>query len=113
MERKHRLRRLISTGRDYQELKKTINIIGDKWSVLIIICAFNEPKRFKEIEQFAEGISPRMLTKRLDRLVEQGMLTRVEYKEFPPRTEYLATQKARDLNNALFELKRWASKYAK
>lgn len=104
-------KRFIDNSKEYSEFKKFLNIIGDKWSILIIICVFNEPKRYKDIEKFAEGISPRTLTQRLDKLVKAGMLERSEYKEFPPRIEYVATDKAKELRIALRELKIWSQKY--
>ncbi len=98
---------------EYLQFKRALDIFGDKWSALIIICVFDEPKRFGDIQDFARGISPRTLAQRLHMLEEFGLITKKEYKEFPPRTEYSVTSKARELKAAMVELKKWAKKYCK
>jgi DNA-binding HxlR family transcriptional regulator len=97
--------------KEYREFKTALTILGDKWSALIILCAFEHPARFVDIQKYAKGISPRTLTQRLHMLESAGMITRHEYKEFPPRTEYSITQKTHDLKNAMLEMKKWAQKY--
>ncbi len=104
---------LSNDNQEYLQFKRALDIFGDKWSALIILCIFDEPKRFGDIEEFATGISPRTLSQRLHMLEDFGLITRKEYKEFPPRTEYSATNKAHELKAALIELKKWARKYCK
>lgn len=110
-EHNHILHKLRDDPAPYRELRTAFKIIGDKWSGLILICLFDHPARFTEIIDTLPGLNPRTLTERLRRLEEAGLITRREYKEFPPRTEYAVTEKARDLKAALFELKKWAKKY--
>jgi DNA-binding HxlR family transcriptional regulator len=110
---KHVRKFLENDNEEYLEFKTALDIFGDKWSALIILCVFEQPQRFLDIQKFASGISPRTLTQRLQMLEKAGLITRQEFKEFPPRTEYTVTQKARDLKAAMFELKKWAKKYCK
>lgn len=98
-------------SKEYQEFKAALKILGDRWSALIIISILEQPQRFGDIEKFAVGISPRTLTQRLKMLEQLGLITRREYKEFPPRTEYAITQKARDLKPVMMELKKWSKHY--
>lgn len=63
--------------------------------------------RFSELEEVL-GASPNTLSKRLDELEEAGFLDRISYDEIPPRVEYEATRKARDLDPVLRELRDWA-----
>lgn len=104
---------LSNDNQEYKQFKRVLEMIGDKWSVLVILSVFNHPKRFSDIQEFAAGISPRTLSQRLQMLEDMGLITRQEYKEFPPRTEYSATDKARELKAAIVELKKWAKKYCK
>ena len=85
-------------------------IVGERWTLLIVRDAFLGLRRF---EQFQEnlGIARNVLTDRLNRLVEQGILERVRYSERPERHEYQLTQKGRDLNLALAGLRQWGDKY--
>lgn len=113
MNPKHVKHLLEKNYEEYQEFKTALEILGDKWSALIIMCIFEQPQRFVDIQKFASGISPRTLTQRLHTLEQAGLITRQEYKEFPPRTEYSVTDKARELKAAMVELKKWAKKYCK
>lgn len=97
----------------YEEFRTALKIIGDKWSVLILIGLLKEPRRFTEIEASCPGLSPRTLTQRLRMLEKAGLITRKTYKEFPPRIEYATTKKACELRSALMELKKWAKKYCR
>jgi DNA-binding HxlR family transcriptional regulator len=102
---------LKNDSKEYLEFKTALNILGDKWSALIIMCIFDHPKRFVDIQNYTSGISPRTLAQRLHVLEDAGLITRQEFKEFPPRTEYTVTKKAQELKTAMAELKKWAKKY--
>jgi DNA-binding HxlR family transcriptional regulator len=110
---KHVRHLLQNDNQEYLQFKRVLDILGDKWSALIIMCILDQPRRFVDIQEFAAGISPRTLSQRLHMLEEFGLITRKEYKEFPPRTEYSVTDKARELKAAMSELKKWAKKYCK
>ena len=96
---------------EIQEIKQALRILGDHWSGLILFCLLEKPRRFSDIERYSTGISPRTLTKRLLMLEEFGLITKKEFKEFPPRTEYQVTDKAIALKESLMGLKKWAKEY--
>ena len=84
--------------------------MGERWTLLIVRDAFLGLRRF---EQFQEslGIARNVLTDRLNRLVEEGILERVRYSERPERYEYRLTGKGRELNIALTGLRQWGDKH--
>jgi len=71
----------------------TAEIIGTKWTSLILHDLSEGPRRFMELEHACPGISPRTLSERLDMLEGQGVLMRRSYPESPPRVEYELTEK--------------------
>ena len=101
-------------NRDYEgqncSIARALEIVGERWTLLIVRDAFLGLSRF---EQFQEslGIARNVLTDRLTRLVEEGILERVRYSERPERYEYRLTSKGRDLQIALAGLSQWGDKY--
>src|SRR5258708_2923988 len=75
----------------------TMEIIGNKWTALILRDLFEGPRRFCELEKSVGSITPRTLSQRLDDLEANGILSRASFAEVPPRTEYTLTPKGRDL----------------
>jgi len=100
--------------RDYQDqncsIARTLEVVGERWTLLIVRDAFRGLTRF---DQFHEnlGIARNVLTDRLNRLVEEGILERVRYSERPERYEYLLTDKGRELRVALAALRQWGDTY--
>jgi DNA-binding HxlR family transcriptional regulator len=100
--------------RDYEgqncSVARALEIVGERWTLLIVRDAFLGLRRF---EQFQEslGIARNVLTDRLNRLVDEGILERVLYNERPPRYEYRLTKKGRELNIALTALRQWGDAY--
>src|SRR5712671_1369205 len=100
--------------RDYEgqncSVARALEIVGERWTLLIVRDAFLGLRRF---EQFQEslGIARNVLTDRLNRLVDEGILERVLYNERPPRYEYQLTKKGLDLNIALTALRQWGDDY--
>ena len=100
--------------RDYEgqncSIARALEVVGERWTLLIVRDAFLGLSRF---EQFQEslGIARNVLTERLNRLVEEGILERVRYSERPERFEYRLTRKGRDLQIALTGLVQWGDKY--
>jgi DNA-binding HxlR family transcriptional regulator len=87
-------------------------IIGSKWTSLILRDLFAGPKRFCELEKSVGQINPRTLSQRLDNLEAHGIITRESYNEVPPRTEYTLTQKGEDLRPILKQMAAWGTKYS-
>ena len=88
----------------------TLEIIGDRWTILILRDAFRGVRRFEEIQQDL-GIARNVLADRLAKLVEHGVLEKRQYQERPPRFEYRLTPKGIDLSPALVALMRWGDKH--
>jgi DNA-binding HxlR family transcriptional regulator len=78
-------------------IARTAQIIGGKWTILIIRDLSTGVKRFNQLEHSLRGISPKTLSERLRSLEEEGILNRQTFAEVPPRVEYLLTEKGRDL----------------
>ena len=72
-------------------------IIGAKWTSLLIYDLGGGKRRFRELEQLCVGISSRTLAERLRQLEREGIVRRRSYPESPPRVEYELTDKGRDL----------------
>jgi DNA-binding HxlR family transcriptional regulator len=75
----------------------TGEIVGSKWTVVIVHDLTEGPRRFTELEHACEGISPRTLAERLRWLEAEGIVVRRSYAESPPRVEYELTEKGRAL----------------
>ena len=73
------------------------DIIGMKWTALVVHDLSEGPRRFSELERSCPGISPRTLSERLRGLEHEGIIERHSYAETPPRVEYELTDKGRDL----------------
>jgi DNA-binding HxlR family transcriptional regulator len=86
------------------------DLLGDWWTPMVLREAFLGARRF---DQFAEGLGiPRnVLAERLARLVEEGILTREQYEERPPRFEYRLTEKGLGLYGVLVTLMHWGNTY--
>jgi DNA-binding HxlR family transcriptional regulator len=101
--------------RDYQgqelcSVARTLEIVGDRWTWLIVRDAFLGMTKFAEF-QSSLGIAPNILGERLNRLADEGILERVLYCERPARHEYRLTQKGSDLFVGLNALRQWGDTY--
>ena len=88
-----------------------MEIIGNKWTALILRDLINSPKRFNELEKTVNGINPRTLSKRLDDLEMHGIITKKKFAEVPPHIEYSLTDKGYDLLPVLKQMANWGEKY--
>ena len=88
-----------------------MEIIGSKWTALILRDLATGPKRFGELEKLVGDINPRTLSQRLDDLEQHGIVTKQQYAEVPPRTEYALTTKGGDLVPVLRQMAEWGNKY--
>lgn len=89
-------------------IARTTDLIGDWWTPLVMREAFYGRRRFDEI-QTALGVPRAVLAQRLTRLVEEGMLAKVEYEAHPPRYEYRLTDKGRAFWDVLAAMWRFGS----
>jgi DNA-binding HxlR family transcriptional regulator len=89
-----------------------LDLVGDKWTLLIVRDLAAGPRRFVELQRVLPGISTEQLRSRLNRMVADGMLTRKRYREVPPRVDYALTERAQELMPILGELARWGYEWA-
>lgn len=91
-------------------IARTLDVIGDRWTLLILRDAFRGVRRFDELQRDL-GIARNILTDRLQKLVDQGILSRIPYQSRPARFEYRLTPKGRDLSPTLVALMHWGDKW--
>ena len=88
----------------------TLEVIGDRWTILILRDAFRGVRRFDELQRDL-GIARNVLADRLGKLVDHGIMERRLYQTRPERYEYRLTAKGIDLSPALVALMRWGDKH--
>jgi len=91
---------------------RALDLVGDKWTLLIIRDLVAGPRRFVALQRVLPGISTEQLRSRLNRMVADGLLTRQRYREVPPRVDYELTPRARELVPVVAELARWGYAWA-
>jgi DNA-binding HxlR family transcriptional regulator len=99
-----------SFGKMSCPIARSLERVGEWWSMLIMRDALHGMTRFDEFQK-SLGIAPNMLTRRLNALVEAGLLERRRYREHPPRDEYLPTARGRDFRPVLVALLAWGNKH--
>ncbi|PZE20998.1 winged helix-turn-helix transcriptional regulator [Paenibacillus xerothermodurans] len=92
-------------------IERTLDVIGGKWSFLVIRELFSGTKRFGELQKRIKSISPKSLTETLRHLEDQGVLERTAYPTVPVTVEYTLTPKGEDLHRLLKEMKLWSAKW--
>jgi DNA-binding HxlR family transcriptional regulator len=88
-----------------------LEVVGEWWSMLLIRDVFLGIHRFDEFQERL-GISRNVLTQRLGKLVEAGVLRKQAYQQNPPRYEYRLTDKGRDLWPVLTSMRQWGDRHA-
>ena len=91
-------------------IARSLERVGEWWSILILRDALHGFTRFDEFQK-SLGIAPNMLTRRLNALIEAGLLERRRYSEHPPRDEYVPTARGRDFRPVLLALLAWGNKH--
>jgi DNA-binding HxlR family transcriptional regulator len=89
-------------------IARVTDLVGDWWTPLVMREAFSGRKRFEEFTE-ALGVSRPILTQRLNRLVDEGLLVKVAYEEHPPRYEYRLTEKGRQFYSVLAAMWRFGT----
>src|SRR3982074_2804958 len=93
---------------DCRAVSSVLALVGDKWTVLIVVLLGDGPKRFNEIKRMVGGISQRMLTFTLRGLERDGLVTRTVYPTSPQRVDYELTKLGSTLWEAVEPLSSWA-----
>lgn len=91
---------------------RALDLVGDKWTLLIVRDLAAGPRRFVALQRVLPGISTEQLRSRLNRMVAGGLLTRQRYREVPPRVDYELTPRAKELLPVLGALARWGYDWA-
>ena len=91
-------------------IARTLSVVGDRWTMLIVRDVFLGIRRFESIQQDL-GLTPHRLSDRLRKLVRDGVLRRVAYEKRPPRFEYRLTEKGIDLYPLIVAMIEWGDRW--
>ena len=89
----------------------TVQLIGNKWKLLILRDLLARPWRFNELRRDLDGISQKVLTESLRSLEEDGIVSRTVYAEVPPRVEYALTELGESMRPILDAMQAWGNAY--
>ena len=92
-------------------MARTLDVIGDRWTLLILRDLFMGVSRFGEFQERSPGLPPKLLSARLKSLKDQGFVDRRIYSLHPLRAEYLLTDMGRTLLPIILEIGRWGFEY--
>jgi len=100
---------------DYSKMcpkyESAAELLGKKWTGLIIRVLLGGPKRFKDMKEQIPEMSDKMLTDRMKELEAAGILTRTVYPEMPVRIEYELTEKGKELEEVIHSIQDWGEKW--
>src|SRR4051794_38710597 len=99
-----------SLQRQNCSIARTVAVLGERWTLVILREAFTRRRRFEDMQRDL-GIARNILADRLQTLVGEGILERRAYQERPRRYEYRLTEKGRDLYPVLIALMQWGDRY--
>lgn len=92
-------------------IARTLDLVGEWWTLLIVRDALRGARRFDDFK--ATGIADNVLSARLKRLTQAGILKRQRYQTHPDRYEYLLTEKGRALGPVVLALRSWGKRFTK
>ena len=90
---------------------KSLELVGDRWTLLLVRDLLRGPRRFQDLQQSLAGIPPNILSDRLKLMEEHALVTRRFYSEHPPRAEYVLSNKGRELGVVVGALAVWGSRH--
>lgn len=90
---------------------RSLEHVGEWWSILILREAFNGATKFDDFQKGVEGIAPNMLTRRLKELVDKSIMERRRYSERPERFEYVLTPQGQDFYRVMWALMEWGNRH--
>lgn len=96
---------------DCRRMSSVLSLVGDKWTVMIVMVLVERPRRFNDIKRTIGGISQQMLTRTLKALDRDGMVSRTVHPTVPPQVEYALTELGHSLSDPLRALGSWAGKH--
>jgi DNA-binding HxlR family transcriptional regulator len=89
----------------------TLNLLSDKWKILVIRELLNDTKRYGELKRNIEGISEKMLSQSLKEMENDKLITRKVYAEVPPKVEYSLSEIGITLKPIIDSMKLWGIEY--
>ncbi|MDD6085401.1 MAG: helix-turn-helix domain-containing protein [Oscillospiraceae bacterium] len=89
----------------------TVQLIGNKWKLLILRNLRMRPWRFNELQKSLEGISQKVLTQSLRSMESDGIVVRTVYAEVPPRVEYSLSKLGETMSPILDAMEKWGNDY--
>ena len=89
----------------------TVQLIGNKWKLLIIRNLLQRPWRFNELQKSLDGVSQKVLTDSLRSMESDGIITRTVYAEVPPRVEYALSELGESMRPILNSMQVWGENY--
>ena len=98
-------------GQEYCPVARTLEVVGDRWTLLVLRDVFLQKRKFSEILESLHGISPNLLADRLKRLEAAGLLTRRFYSSHPPRAEYILTDKGKAFGPVVKAIQEWGDEW--
>jgi DNA-binding HxlR family transcriptional regulator len=98
-------------GRKECAVERAMDVIGGRWTTLVVRELLGGTRRFSEVRAALAGISPKTLTERLRDLESAGVLERVVYPEVPPRVEYTLTERGRSLEPVIAAMRDWGLRW--
>ena len=90
---------------------KSLELVGDRWTLLLVRDMLRGPRRFQDFQQSLPGIPPNILSDRLKLMETHALVTRRFYSDHPPRAEYALTDKGRELGVVVGALAAWGSRH--
>lgn len=93
------------------KFEAAFQLLGKRWTGLIIHVLLSGPKRFKELSEAVTGLSDRVLVERLKELEESGIVTRHVYPDTPVRIEYGLTDKGKSLQPVMTAMQSWGDQW--
>lgn len=97
-------------GETFCGVAAAVAVLGDAWTLLLVRDLAAAPRRFTAL-QASTGISPRVLTDRLHKMMDEGLITRHIFAEIPPRVEYELTPKGHDAVTVIDALRDYGEKW--
>lgn len=91
--------------------QRVVDIVGKRWTALMLRALISGPRRFKEIKDYVPGLSDRLLSERLQELEEAGIVERRVLPQRPVLVEYALTAKGADLRQVVEALQTWADRW--
>lgn len=91
--------------------QQILDVIADKWSVIVLYCLAYRPRRYKEIQRRIEGISQKVLTQTLRKLERYGLVERQVLSEMPPSVEYSLSSLGETLIEPLLAIASWSREH--